>query len=894
MKILKSKILILALMLVSFGSFSQSNVKGILVDSQTGEALIGASIVVEGTTIGTATALDGSFIITIPSGNQKIIFSYIGYLEYIKDVNVTSGEDLDLGKVKLDADAVNINEVKVVASVAVARETPVAISTIQPAQIAEKLGTKEYPEILKSTPGVYATKQGGAFGDSRINIRGFDQRNTATMINGVPVNDMENGWVYWSNWAGLADVTRSMQVQRGLGASKVAVPSLGGTINILTKTTDVKKGGSVFSTVGADGYRKYGFTLSTGLDDNGWAATISLAKSEGDGYVDGTQFESYSYFANISKRVNDNHTLAFSIFGAPQWHGQRDRSSKLSIDEWQDKGIRYNPDWGYKNGEVFYAEKNKYHKPQAILNHFWTMDENTSLITAVYASVGSGYGTGEYNPDGVDSKFYASDYQRESQINFDQIVDENIAAGSLGSQSILRTSNNNHQWYGLITSFNKELGNLDIMAGLDGRYYVGEHYREVEDLLGGTFMLDDADYNTPTKVVRKGDKIAYHNDGHVAWIGGFAQAEYSLDKLNAFVSLALSNKSYKRIDYFNYFTDNLIGQINNDAALEQYYRDEIGDRKFIEAMKGRESDWVGFLGYSVKGGANYNLTENHNVFFNAGYFERQPDFDAVFLNFINDLNEDAENEKAYSFELGYGYRSSKISANVNAYYTKWADKTITPSDYTTDTITGERTYFTANILGIDAQHMGVELDFVAKPISKLEITGFVSVGDWRWLSDVEDVGVFDENQVKLDSVDIYLKDVHVGDAAQTSFGLGVDYELLKGLKFGVDYNFYDNIYANFEVEDRSTKYADNPDSWELPYYSVLDMNLRYNFKISDLNATLYCNVDNLLDTRYISEAEGGFDEVPVGYEDTIKPGWQETAVFYGWGRSWSVGLKIRF
>ena len=37
------------------------------------------------------------------------------------------------------------------------------------------------------------------------------------MINGVPVNDMENGRVYWSNWAGLSDVTSSMQVQRGLG-----------------------------------------------------------------------------------------------------------------------------------------------------------------------------------------------------------------------------------------------------------------------------------------------------------------------------------------------------------------------------------------------------------------------------------------------------------------------------------------------------------------------------------------------------------------------------------------------------------------------------------------------------------------------------------------------------
>ena len=51
------------------------------------------------------------------------------------------------------------------------------------------------------------------FGDSKINVRGFEQNNIAVMINGVPVNDMETGWVYWSNWSGLADVTNKMQVQ---------------------------------------------------------------------------------------------------------------------------------------------------------------------------------------------------------------------------------------------------------------------------------------------------------------------------------------------------------------------------------------------------------------------------------------------------------------------------------------------------------------------------------------------------------------------------------------------------------------------------------------------------------------------------------------------------------
>jgi len=169
---------------------------------------------------------------------------------------------------------------------------------------------------LKSTPGVYATKSGGGFGDGRINMRGFNSENVAVMINGVPVNDMENGRVYWSNWAGLSDVTSAMQVQRGLGASKVAVPSIGGTINILSKTSDVRKGGNVMASTGNDGYQKYGFTLSTGLMDNDVAATVSFASTTGEGYVDGTQFKGYNYFVNFSKELNDNHKLSFTLRSA--------------------------------------------------------------------------------------------------------------------------------------------------------------------------------------------------------------------------------------------------------------------------------------------------------------------------------------------------------------------------------------------------------------------------------------------------------------------------------------------------------------------------------------------------------------------------------------------------
>ena len=82
------------------------------------------------------------------------------------------------------------------------------------------------------------------------------------------------------------------------------------------------------------------------MSENGWAATISLARTMGEGYVDGTEFEGYSYFLNISKRINDEHTLAFSVFGAPQEHGQRSYTQSIMSYKESKSGIKYNSLWG--------------------------------------------------------------------------------------------------------------------------------------------------------------------------------------------------------------------------------------------------------------------------------------------------------------------------------------------------------------------------------------------------------------------------------------------------------------------------------------------------------------------------------------------------------------------
>jgi len=819
------------------------------VQDETG-SLPGATVQEKGTTNGVSTDFDGKFSLKLDSPKGTIVVSFVGMgkKEIPYDIGVT--DVYQVGNLILVVDENVLDEIIITqTSFAIDRKTPVAVSTVTAEVIEHKLGTQEFPEILKSTPGVYATKSGGGFGDGKLTMRGFNSENVAVMINGVPVNDMENGRVYWSNWAGLSDVTSFTQVQRGLGASKVAVPAIGGTVNILSKTTDINKGGSIFFGTGNDGYSKYGATVSTGLLDNGFAATISAFKTDWDGYIDGTEASGFNYFLNISKQINDNHKISFTTFGAPQRHGQRQNMSLISRYKGAESGNRFNPDWGIKNGQVTHIEDNFYHKTQTSLNHYWTISDKTTLSTAVYASFGKGGGGGTA---GTNRDLFQVRIGGDDQpVDLDNIVDTNRANGEqgLGSEAFLRASRNDHNWFGLLSTFKTDLtDNLALVAGLDLRTYTGKHFREVTDLLGGSYVLDDSDVNNPNRALKVGDKFSYNNDGEVGWQGLFTQLEYDMDKLNVFVAAAVSNTSYRRIDYFQYTP--------NDPL--------------------RETDKYNFTGFSIKGGANYNLNDYHNIFANIGYFEKAAGFDSVFLQFDNEhINEDAENQKIFSAELGYGFRGEKLAANVNVYRTAWNDRTLTQGIQNPD-----GTFSTANILGVNAIHQGIEFDFMYKAFDRLTLTGMLSLGDWEWDNDVLGVEIFDEEQNLIDVVDLYIAGLKVSESAQTTAALGLDWEILEKTHFTVDYNYFGNLYAQYDPNDRGTP---GPQAWKAPDYATFDAGLRYNFKIGKFDTTLIGIVNNVFNTEYIADARDGAGSAT----DTA-------LVWFGFGRTFSVSAKINF
>ncbi|WP_025862537.1 TonB-dependent receptor [Prolixibacter bellariivorans] len=878
--------------LYSFTAFGQGTITGKVVDAETGESLIGAAVTVRGTTIGTATDFNGSYKLQVPAGEQTVVFSYIGYEQKKQTVTVKNGAMVDMKKVSLKNDAVGLSEVNVMANVAVSRKTPVAVSTIDAKTIQLELGSQEFPEIMKMTPSVYTSKLGGGYGDSRINVRGFDQRNVAVLINGIPVNDMENGWVYWSNWAGLSDATRLMQVQRGLGASKLAISSVGGTLNIITKTTDAKKGG--FAQYGMTDYgrRKYMIGLSTGLMKDGWAVSFIGSRTEGTGYIDATWVNAWSYFLSVSKQLNDKNLLQFTAIGAPQEHGQRpnDEYSALTDAEHNAMGSKYNYRYGYLDGKQMNEKVNYYHKPQFALNWYWDISDNAKLKTSVYASVGRGGGSGllgrkygpfQYNGQEVPNFNYKYDvpragigsagwniadhYQLED-FNISRAANLDAASNGEGAVQILRNSVNQHNWEGILSSLNQRLGeHLNLVAGIDGRMYKGMHYREVRDLLGATYYDDSyAGYKSGNAMAKKGDKIDYYDDGLVNYLGGFSQLEWSNDIWSAFVAATVSNTWYKRIDYFTYDSNKYNDGTYNGAPN----------------YTGVKSPTKNQLGYDAKGGVNWNVSPRSNFFVNAGYYARAPYFDYVFINYSNDVNPDYTTEKISSIEAGYGYKSKKFDAKINAYYTQWNDRW-TQGSYYDDASTKHTVYFK----GLNELHKGIEAQLKYNPTHWLRLAAQGSVNDWHYTKDVN-VDIFDANRQKIGSATVYTKGLKVADAPQTQFGLAAKANLTKQIDLGLNWLYNADFYSKFSPEKR-TSAADREQPWKIPNYNTLDARVGYAFKIGTLDSYLNMNCYNVFNTSYIADAWDGGSGVGKHTRDNM-------VGFWGFGRNFNFSLRVNF
>ena len=313
-------LLILALSLVSFAAYAQEGgIRGRVVSRAGRVALDNVKVTM---TPGDATAVSdaqGDFLFeNIPAGEYALTFEAAEF------------EPLEIA-VRVDRMVRDINTVVLVpaAPQQVLDDSIFAEFDTESADDAQAL-----PTSLSASKDVFNNIASYKFSEMRFNVRGYDSQYQDVYMNGIQLNDAVTGYTPWSLWSGLNDATRNQEVTSGLQAAEVGVGGIGGTTNIVTSPSQMRKGlrASVVSANQMYRFRAM-VTYASGYQDNGWAYAFSFSSRQGgNSYVDGVYYNAYGYFAAVEKRFNDRHRLSLTLLGAPTERGAQQAAVQEALD----------------------------------------------------------------------------------------------------------------------------------------------------------------------------------------------------------------------------------------------------------------------------------------------------------------------------------------------------------------------------------------------------------------------------------------------------------------------------------------------------------------------------------------------------------------------------------
>ena len=745
---------------------------------------------------------------------------------------------------------------------------------------------------------MFTATAGFNFGSARFRIRGYDSRNMMVSINGILVNDLESGWASWSQWAGLNDVTRWMQVRTGVAPSRLNFGGLGGYTDIHVRAGEMREGVRVSYASANRAYRnRMMFTASTGMRPDGWAFSVSGSRRWADeGYAEGTTFDAYAYLLSAEKRINDRHSLVFSGFGAPILQGRQG----LAIQEAYDlAGTNfYNPNWGFQNGVKRNARMSFDHKPMLMASHFFRPDERTTWNTTLFYTFGRDGLTGlqwfdarDPRPDfwrNMPSFFAINDPERAAavadawrndvntrQIDWDQLYFANgknlftvqnadgIAGNNItGNRSkyILEEQRADPMRIGVNSVYSKDIDDrTHVTYGGSFHHQRTRYFKTIEDLLGGDFWLDvdqfaNRDFNDTlisqndldrlNKVVREGDTFGYDYDIHTRFFNAFTQYERTIGRTEVDGGAEVSYTAFWR-----------------DSRLR--------NGRFPEESFGR-SETTQFLTYGLKAGAIHKLSGRHFLSVNAAYMTRPPVARTAFIsprtrgNTVDGLT----NERIYTGDINYILRFPRLKGRATLYYTRIMDQIWSRTFYHDEF----RTLVNYTMTGVDQLHTGAELGIEANLTSTWTLTAVYAGGQYLYDSRPT-ATITRDNSPEIFAQDrtVFWRNFRVGGMPQTAASLGLRYNAPKFWFAGFSANFFDDLYLDPNPDRRTSEAIGNffdtdPQVRQLLDQTRLDANYtvdvffgkswmyKRKYRIA-VNAT----VSNLLDNQEFRI--GGFEQL---------------------------------
>ncbi len=726
--------------------------------------------------------------------------------------------------------------------------------TFTEAQLGEDDDMSQNVTIISSNQNIYASQAGYTFSPSRFRYRAFNQKYNEIFINGVSMNDMESGQFRYSLVGGLNQQTRGVENALPFEFNNFAMPAMAGSNNYNFRPSAMPTGQRVTLSGANRNYTvRAMYTYNTGLQPNGWAFSANLTyrwASMATSYVDGTFYNSLSYFFGAEKKINDQHSVSVVTWGNPTERASQGAATDESY--WLANDRFYNPYWGYQGGTKRNSRIVNDFAPTLLATWDWSINDRSKLTTtatvrySMYKTTKLNYNGGE-NPapdywknmpssyydvwnndnfwgrtdvgykDYLYAVTYAMDSEQNRQINWDRLYFANQQANAEGRDAAfyLQARHNNNLNIALSSALKTELSrNSTLNLGVQLAHNTGMHYLTMEDMLGAktfrninTYALgnypayDDRvqyDMNNPNGIVRKGDRFGYDYNILVRRAQLWGALKYNTGGLHSFVAGRVGGVTIQRD-----------GKMRNGMAADNSYG-KSGTAKFLTG--------------GGKAGLAYSFGRFGTVTLGAGYEIKAPEAQTAFASpeinndFIAKIETDAQgqqvlksnlrNEKVFSAEAGYQFETSWLKANVSGYYSKLNDVTEWQNFFYDDI--GSFSY--VSMTGIEKEYYGVEwgLNFKISPAFSVKTIGTVS--DAKYTNNA-DVVYMNSTEGTYHSDIVYNKNMREGGTPLTALNLTLSYHA-GGWFIDVMGNWYDNIYLYYSPSYRyETTLKNRQQSW---------------------------------------------------------------------------------
>lgn len=772
------------------------------------------------------------------------------------------------------------------------------------------------------------------FNSVRFRIRGYDADLFSTYMNGVPMENLDNGFTPYGLWGGLNDVLRNRDQIHGLKANPYAMGDIGGMTYFDTRASRQRKQTSFqYAASNRNYFNRIMFTHSTGLNRKGWAFTLSGSRRWAEeGYTDGTYYDGYSAFLAVDKKFNDRHLLSFTGIVTPTENGRQGASVQEMLDIAGDNF--YNPYWGYQNGKKRNASVAKTTQPVFILSHDWKINDKMSLSTAAAYIFGkrsvSGldwYNAADPRPDyyrylpsyQLDSSFRAQQLDMmKNDVNLRQINWDNLYNTNYGSVQTIQNANGipgntvtgkrsryilenrviNTSRFNFNTTLNANLNeHVDFTAGGSFQYQKNHYYKEVEDLLGGDFYIDlnqfaerdfatdpnanQNDLNRPNRLLGVGDKFGYNYDIDIKRAAVWAQTIVKFRKVDFFISAEHS--------YTNFFRT---GNVRVGLFPENSYG---------------KSKVQNFYNYTFKGGATYKIDGRNYLFANGAYMTRAPFFENAFIapRTRDAIQDDITSEKITSAEAGYVLNAPKLKVRLTGYYTQMRDQMNVLTFYHDE----YRNFVNYAISGIDKDHYGVEFGVDAKIYKGLSLNAGASIGRYYYTSR-QNATVTVDNSAAIVSKDLIYSNNFRVPTPQEAYTIGLDYRSPKFWFLNVNFNYFDNMWLDYNPLRRTEGAVSGVDPSNPLWNSILGQEklksqytldafagyswlMNNRFKNMKRRTFLVFNVgvNNILNNKDI--VSGGFEQLRFDFAEKNVNKFPARR-FYAYGLNYFASIGIRF